>query len=134
MSSIDNIEYETFKICQVKKEKSMIKYELKNGLNLEGVCLNKDCKDFNKQEIEPIGFGTFKFNVGTFQKMNRMCDKCMENTRVPIKFILLKCMWTWEGTKKDLTRCFGWKKVQDSVKFLQKEGSIVSMEFRVYPT
>ncbi len=93
--------------CDVTQNKSRdIKYSKDapewrgciDGLNIEGLCLNKTCKAYGKQIICPIGMGKI---IDLVQDIHQVkCPICSKNVE-PITCGFTNCQYTWLGMKKD---------------------------------
>ena len=72
-----------------------------NGINLEGVCINKKCIYYNREIIKSLGFGIFNLNDILH---SIKCGTCPykeygTNPAIIIKQILLKdCQWKISGS------------------------------------
>ena len=65
-----------------------------NGLNIEGICTNKQCEAYNKKVICPKGFVVFNLN----DTNGNSCPIC-KNVIKAITCCFSDCLWMFEGQK-----------------------------------
>jgi hypothetical protein len=68
---------------------------VKVGLNLTGLCHNKDCIAYNKEVIDPKGVGLFDFILNCDSVICPMCKVKF----LPISCGFYNCDYTWNGIK-----------------------------------
>jgi hypothetical protein len=76
-----------------------------DGLNLIGICLNRNCKAFNLTVAINKGIGTFDIS---YEKYNSYCPACKERVTYVNNLCFLNCFYDIEGSKK----CNGKEKIE----------------------
>ena len=91
------MDYDNGKIKKLKFVKNAPEWRrVHEGLNLFGKCINKDCKAFNKEVIDPKS-NNIKFSIDQ-QKREIKCPKCYKNF-MPLTFGFWKCEYQIKGVR-----------------------------------
>ena len=91
------VDYDNGKIKKLKFVKNAPEWRrVHEGLNLFGKCINKDCKAFNKEVIDPKS-NNIKFSIDQ-QKREIKCPICYKNF-MPLTFGFWKCEYQIKGVR-----------------------------------
>ena len=91
------VDYDNGKTTKLKFSKNAPKWRrVHEGLNLFGKCINKDCKAFNKEVIDPKS-NNIKFSIEQ-QKREIKCPICDKNF-MPLTFGFWKCEYQIKGVR-----------------------------------
>ena len=95
--SFEFVDYDNGKTIKLKFSKNAPEWRrVYEGLNLFGKCINKDCKAFNKEVIDPK-LNNIKFSIDQ-QKREIKCPKCYKNF-MPLTFGFWKCEYQIKGVR-----------------------------------
>ena len=73
---------------------------VKNGMNLFGICENKNCMVYKKEVIHMFGFGTFDL-INDMKYNPPVCPSCEFPLREVITCAFWKCKYSYVGVKYD---------------------------------
>ena len=95
--SFEFVDYDNGKTTKLKFSKNAPEWRrVREGLNLFGKCINKDCKAFNKEVIDPKS-NNIKFSIDQ-QKREIKCPICYKNF-MPLTFGFWKCEYQIKGVR-----------------------------------
>ena len=95
--AFEYVDYDNGKTKKLKFSKNAPKWRrVQEGLNLFGKCINKDCKAFNKEVIDPKS-NNIKFSIDQ-QKREIKCPICNKNF-MPLTFGFWKCEYQIKGVR-----------------------------------
>ena len=95
--SFEFVDYDNGKTKKLKFSKNAPEWRrVYEGLNLFGKCINKDCKAFNKEVIDPKS-NNIKFSIDQ-QKREIKCPICRKNF-MPLTFGFWKCEYQIKGVR-----------------------------------
>ncbi|EGR31730.1 hypothetical protein IMG5_103310 [Ichthyophthirius multifiliis] len=103
INKLDTPDYKNATLLDLVSQRPYYMQTVTKGLNLNAICTNKRCINFNKNTIFCLGLGTFDYqNI----IKNTECPNCPDkmlfrSTKCIVKdFVFQECLWSLEGIKQ----------------------------------